>query len=111
MENQIKIMEEMVQRTEANLQQMQALLAEAKANQVSSMTLTDELIRRIAEEVASNFKNNMYPSDMVEMDTSVSGMEISIELDWEWGVTSSIKELVIESINEIKENLSCEQRN
>ena len=104
-------MEEMVQRTEANLQQMQALLAEAKANQATTMTLNDELIRRIAEEVASNFKNNMYPSEMVEMDTSISGMEITVELDWEWGVISSIKELVIESINEIKENLSCEQKN
>lgn len=111
MENQIKIMEEMVQRTEANLQQMQALLAEAKANQVSSMTLTDDMIRRIAEEVASNFKNNMYPVDMVEMDTSVSGMEISIELEWDWGVASSVKEMVIETIKEIRDELSCEQKN
>ena len=111
MENQIKIMEEMVQRTEANLQQMQALLAEAKANQVSSMTLTDELIRRIASELANQFRGDMYLHDMVEMDTRVSGMDITVELDWEYSVDGTIKDWAYEVITNLKDELSCEQRN
>ena len=104
-------MEEMVQRTEANLQQMQALLAEAKANQVSSMTLTDELIRRIAEELANNFRGDMYLTDMVEMDTRVCGMDITVELDWEYSVDGTIKDWAYEVITTLKDELSCEQRN
>ena len=111
MENQIKILEEMVQRTEENLRQMQSLLAEAKATQVSSMTLTDELIRRIAEELANNFRNDMYTAEMVEMDTSVSGMDISVELDWDYSVDGTIKDWAYEVITTLKDELSCEQRN
>lgn len=106
MENQIKIMEEMVQRTEANLQQMQALLAEAKANQVSSMTLTDEVIRRIAEEMASNFRSDMYLTDMVEMDTSVCGMDITVDLNWEYSVDGSIKDWAYQIMANLRDELS-----
>ena len=106
MENQIKIMEEMVQRTEANLQQMQALLAEAKANQVSSMTLNDELIRRIAEELASNFRSDMYLTDMVEMDTSVCGMDITVDLCWEYSVDGSIKDWAYQIMANLRDELS-----
>ena len=105
MENQIKIMEEMVQRTEANLQQMQALLAEAKANQVSSMTLNDELIRRIAEELASNFRSDMYLTDMVEMDTSVCGMDITVDLSWEYSVDGSIKDWAYQIMANLRDEL------
>ena len=106
MENQIKIMEEMVQRTEANLQQMQALLAEAKANQVSSMTLNDELIRRIAEELASNFRSDMYLTDMVEMDTSVCGMDITVDLSWEYSVDGTIKDWAYQIMANLRDELS-----
>ena len=111
MNNQIQIMEEMVQRTEANLQQMQALLAEAKATQVSSMTLTDEVIRRIAEEMSENFKSDMYLTDMVEMDTSVCGMEISVELNWEYSVGSTIKDWAYQVMINLRDELSCEPSN
>ena len=111
MNDQIKIMEEMVQRTEANLQQMQALLAEAKATQVSSMTLTDEVIRRIAEEMSENFRSDMYLTDMVEMDTSVSGMEISVELEWEYSVGGTIKDWAYQLMVNLRDELSCEPRN
>ena len=106
MENQIKIMEEMVQRTEANLQQMQALLAEAKANQVSSMTLNDELIRRIAEELASNFRSDMYLTDMVEMDKSVCGMDITVDLSWEYAVDGTIKDWAYQIMANLRDELS-----
>jgi hypothetical protein len=106
MENQIQIMEEMVQRAEANLHQMKSLLEEAKANQVSSMTLNDELIRRIASELASQFRGDMYPHDMVEMDTRVSGMEISIELDWEYSIDGTIKDWAYQVITNLKDELS-----
>jgi F0F1-type ATP synthase delta subunit len=106
MNNQIQIMEEMVQRTEANLQQMQALLAEAKATQVSSMTLTDEVIRRIAEEMSENFRSDMYLTDMVDMDTSVSGMEISVELEWEYSVVGTIKDWAYQLMVNLRDELS-----
>jgi uncharacterized protein YpuA (DUF1002 family) len=103
MNDQIKIMEEMVQRTELNLQQMQALLAEAKANHVSSKTLSDETIRRIAEELANNFKRDMYIAEMVEMDTSVSGMEISVELDWDYRLEETIREWACQTITSVRD--------
>jgi hypothetical protein len=111
MTDQIKIMEEMVQRTELNLHQMQALLAEAKANHVSSMTLTDEVIRRIAEEMSENFRSDMYLTDMVEMDTSVCGMEISVELNWEYSVGGTIKDWAYQVMINLRDELSCEPRN
>lgn len=111
MENQIKIMEEMVQRTEANLQQMQALLAEAKANQATTMTLTDELIRRIAEELSNNFRSDMYTAEMVEMDTRVCGMDITVELDWDYSIDGTIRDWAYQLITTLKDELSCEQRN
>ena len=106
MENQIKIMEEMVQRTEANLQQMQALLAEAKATPVSSMTLTDEVIRRIAQELASNFRSDMYLDDMVEMDTSVCGKEITVDLSWEYSVDGTVKDWAYQIMANLRDELS-----
>lgn len=104
-------MEEMVQRTEANLQQMQALLAEAKANQVPSMTLTDELIRRIAEELANNFRSDMYLTDMVEMETRVFGMDITVELDWEYSVDGTVKDWAYQIMANLRDELLCEPRN
>ena len=104
MNDQIKIMEEMVRRTEIMLTEMQTMLAEAMAKDVSSKTLTDEVIQRIAEELANNFKQNMYIAEMVEMDTSVCGMDISVELDWDYRLEETIREWACQTITSFRDD-------
>ena len=103
MNDQINTMQEMVRRTEIMLSEMQTMLAEAMAKDVSSKTLTDEVIRRIAEELASNFKRDMYIAEMVEMDTSVSGMDISVELDWDYRLEETIREWACQTITSFRD--------
>lgn len=103
MNDQINTMQEMVRRTEVMLTEMQTMLAEAMAKDVSSKTLTDEVIQRIAEELANNFKQNMYIAEMVEMDTSVSGMDISVELDWDYRLEETIREWACQTITSFRD--------
>ena len=104
MNDQINTMQEMVRRTEIMLSEMQTMLAEAMAKDVSSKTLTDEVIQRIAEELANNFKQNMYIAEMVEMDTSVSGMDISVELDWDYRLEETIREWACQTITSFRDD-------
>jgi hypothetical protein len=83
MTNQILIMEEMVQRSEANLQQMKALLAEAREDQTNKPLLDNDLIHSIADKISEVLYKDVLPEDMVELDTRVSGMEIRVELEWD----------------------------
>ena len=104
MNDQINTMQEMVRRTEIMLSEMQTMLAEAMAKDVSSKTLTDEVIQRIAEELANNFKQNMYIAEMVEMDTSVCGMDISVELDWDYRLEETIREWACQTITSFRDD-------
>lgn len=104
MNDQIKIMEEMVQRTELNLQQMQALLAEAKANHVSSKTLTDEFIATIAERLSDRFRNEYDPAESVDMSTDVCGMDITISLDWDYRMERGLQEWFVEQLTEMRDD-------
>ena len=104
MNDQINTMQEMVRRTEVMLSEMQTMLAEAMAKDVSSKTLTDEVIQRIAEELANNFKQNMYIAEMVEMDTSVCGMDISVELDWDYRLEETIREWACQTITSFRDD-------
>ena len=104
MNDQINPMQEMVRRTEIMLTEMQTMLAEAMAKDVSSKTLTDEVIQRIAEELANNFKQNMYIAEMVEMDTSVCGMDISVELDWDYRLEETIREWACQTITSFRDD-------
>ena len=103
MNDQIKIMEEMVQRTELNLQQMQALLAEAKANHVSSKTLTDEFIGIIAERLSERFRNEYDPAEVVDMSTDVCGMDITISLDWDYRMERGLQQWFVEHLTEMRD--------
>lgn len=104
MNDQIKIMEEMVQRTELNLQQMQALLAEAKANHVSSKTLTDEFIAIIAERLSDRFRNEYDPAESVDMSTDVCGMDITVSLDWDYRMERGLQEWFVEQLTEMRDD-------
>lgn len=102
MNNQILIMEEMVQRSEANLQQMKALLAEAKAEQTNKPLLGDNFVHEVADKLSQMLYSDILPEDLVELDTRVFGMEITVELEWDKdqftevvynAVTSILKEI------------------
>jgi hypothetical protein len=47
----------------------------------------------------------------VEMDTSVSGMEISVELEWEYSVGGTIKDWAYQLMLNLRDELSCESSN
>jgi len=98
MNDQIKIMEEMVQRTELNLQQMQALLAEAKANHVSSKTLSDETIEILADKLSNRFRNEYDPGEVVDMSTDVCGMDITVSLDWSYTLERGLQDWFVEQL-------------
>jgi len=98
MNDQIKIMEEMVQRTELNLQQMQALLAEAKANHVSSKTLSDETIEILADKLSNRFRNEYEPGEVVDMSTDVCGMDITVSLDWSYTLERGLADWFVEQL-------------
>jgi len=98
MNDQIKIMEEMVQRTELNLQQMQALLAEAKANHVSSKTLSDETIEILADKLSNRFRNDYDPGEVVDMSTDVCGMDITVSLDWSYTLERGLADWFVEQL-------------
>lgn len=82
MKNQIEQVQEMVRRTEIMLTEMENLLEQAKQEEVSLKTLTDEAMERLAETIAHNIKYYQYPCDLVEMNTHISGMSIDVELEW-----------------------------
>ena len=98
MTDQIKIMEEMVQRTELNLHQMQALLAEAKANHVSSKTLSDETIEILADKLSNRFRNEYDPGEVVDMSTDVCGMDITVSLDWSYTLERGLADWFVEQL-------------
>jgi hypothetical protein len=98
MTDQIKIMEEMVQRTELNLQQMQALLAEAKANHVYSKTLSDETIEILADKLSNRFRNDYDPGEVVDMSTDVCGMDITVSLDWSYTLERGLADWFVEQL-------------
>lgn len=73
----------MVQRSEANLQQMKALLAEAREDQTNKTLLDDNLIHELSERLSREFRKGLLPEDLVEMNTRVYGMEITVDLEWD----------------------------
>jgi hypothetical protein len=45
----------------------------------------------------------MYIAEMVEMDTSVSGMDISVELDWDYRLEETIREWACQTITSFRD--------
>lgn len=100
MKNQIESMEEMVRRTEFMLTEMKSMLEEAKQEQVSSKTLDEESMRELADQIVSGIIRHQYVSDLVDMDTSVSGMNIEIELEWDSDAESILNDFILNVIRE-----------
>ena len=105
MTNQILIMEEMVQRSEANLQQMKALLAEAREDQTNKPLLDDNFIHRIADKISERLYRDILPEDMVELNTRVSGMEIRVELEWD---SDQFQDIVYKEVTSILKGIKNE---
>jgi hypothetical protein len=98
MNNQIESMEEMVRRTEIMLTEMRDLLEQAKQEQVSSKTLSDEEMRELADVIVGNIIGNQYAVDLVDMDTCVNGMNIEVELEWSNDAESILNDFVLNII-------------
>ena len=98
MKNQIESMEEMVRRTEIMLTEMRDLLEQAKQEQVSSKTLDEETMRELADQIVSGIIHHQYVADLVEMNTHVSGMDISIELEWDSDAESILNDFILNVI-------------
>lgn len=95
----------MVQRSEANLQQMKALLAEARADQTNKPLFDDNLIHHIANKMSERLYREILPEDMVELDTRVSGMEITVELEWD---SDQFQDIVYKEVTSILEDIKNE---
>lgn len=102
MKNQIESMEEMVRRTEFMLTEMKSMLEEAKQEQerVSSKTLDEDTMRELADQIVSGIIHHQYVADLVDMDTSVSGMDISVELEWDNDAESILNDFILNIIKE-----------
>lgn len=100
MKNQIESMEEMVRRTEFMLTEMKSMLEEAKQEQVSSKTLDEESMRELADQIVSGIIHHQYVADLVDMDTSVSGMNIEIELEWDNDAESILNDFILNVIRD-----------
>lgn len=98
MKNQIESMEEMVRRTEIMLTEMRDLLEQAKQEQVSSKTLDEETMRELADAIAGGILHHQYTCDLVDMDTTVSGMNIEVELEWSNDAESILNDFVLNII-------------
>jgi hypothetical protein len=98
MNDQINMMQEMVRRTEIMLTEMKGLLEQAKQEQVSSKTLSDEEMRELADVIVGNIIGNQYAVDLVSMDTCVSGMNIEVELEWSNDAESILNDFVLNII-------------
>ncbi len=95
----------MVQRSEANLQQMKALLAEAREDQTNKPLLDTYLIHSIADKISEVLYKDVLPEDMVELDTRVSGMEIRVELEWD---SDQFQDIVYKEVTSILEAIKNE---
>lgn len=104
MNDQINTMQEMVRRTEIMLSEMQTMLAEAMAKDVSSKTLTDEFIATIAERLSDRFRNEYDPAESVDMSTDVCGMDITISLDWDYRMERGLQEWFVEQLTEMRDD-------
>ena len=98
MKNQIESMEEMVRRTEIMLTEMRDLLEQAKQEQVSSKTLTDAAVRVLADQIAGGIIHHQYATDLVDMDTTVSGKNIEVELEWDSDAESILNDFILNVI-------------
>lgn len=98
MKNQIEQMQEMVRRTEIMLTEMENLLEQAKQEEVSLKTLTDEAMERLADAIADNIKYYQYPNELVEINTHVSGMNIEIELEWDDSAKDTLSDFILKVI-------------
>jgi uncharacterized protein YajQ (UPF0234 family) len=98
MKNQIEQMQEMVRRTEIMLTEMENLLEQAKQEEVSLKTLTDEAMERLADAIAHNITYHQYPCDLVDMNTSVSGMSIDVELEWDSSADDTLRDFILKVI-------------
>lgn len=98
MNDQINMMQEMVRRTEIMLTEMQTMLAEAMAKDVSSKTLSDEFIAIIAEKLSERFRNEYDPSEVVDMNTEVCGMDITVSLDWDYRMERGLQDWFVEQL-------------
>ena len=98
MNDQINMMQEMVRRTEIMLTEMQTMLAEAMAKDVSSKTLSDEFIAIIAEKLSERFKNEYDPAEVVDMNTDVCGMDITVSLDWDYRMERGLADWFVEQL-------------
>jgi hypothetical protein len=103
MNNQILIMEEMVQRSEANLQQMKALLAEAKAEQTNKPLLDDNFVHEVADKLSQMIYRSVPPEDLVELNTRVFGMEITVGLEWD---SDQFQDVVYNAVTSILEGMN-----
>lgn len=104
MNDQINTMQEMVRRTEVMLTEMQTMLAEAMAKDVSSKTLTDELIAIIAEKLSDRFRNEYDPAEVVDMSTDVCGMDITVSLDWDYRMERGLQDWFVEQLTEMRDD-------
>ena len=91
-------MQEMVRRTEIMLTEMENLLEQAKQEEVSLKTLTDEAMERLADAIADNIKYYQYPNELVEINTHVSGMNIEIELEWDDSAKDTLSDFILKVI-------------
>ena len=98
MKNQIESMEEMVRRTEIMLTEMRDLLEQAKQEQVSSTTLDEDTMRELADQIAGGIIHHQYTCDLVDMDTTVSGMNIEVELEWSSDAESILNDFILNVI-------------
>ena len=98
MNDQINMMQEMVRRTEIMLTEMQTMLAEAMAKDVSSKTLSDEFIAIIAEKLSERFRNEYDPAEVVDMNTDVCGMDITVSLDWDYRMERGLQDWFVEQL-------------
>ena len=98
MNDQINMMQEMVRRTEIMLTEMQTMLAEAKANHVSSKTLSDETIEILADKLSNRFRNEYDPGEVVDMSTDVCGMDITVSLDWSYTLERGLADWFVEQL-------------
>jgi hypothetical protein len=80
------------------LTEMQTMLAEAMAKDVSSMTLSDEFIAIIAEKLSERFRNEYDPAEVVDMNTDVCGMDITVSLDWDYRMERGLQDWFVEQL-------------
>jgi hypothetical protein len=80
------------------LTEMQTMLAEAMAKDVSSKTLSDEFIAIIAEKLSERFRNEYDPSEVVDMNTEVCGMDITVSLDWDYRMERGLQDWFVEQL-------------